>query len=328
MDKFLSEYKRGEGGGGEGASPHPQPPDPTQALMRGGSKKKKRKEIQEEPIPSKEAQIQKKRKIDYRELSMQRDDRQDPTLPSDWSIFTPDPETATTTVFLAPSFSGKTTLIVEHLNRLTDDDLNSYTSIVLCTESISAAPLKGLSDRLLKKMNIFDCFLPEYVALMKRTNTLTHNRFRYLVIMDDCLKLRGDVIEDMILTLRNSGVSTAISIQYSKLLKPAQRQSVHDYYLMNLRLEDLEYLLTGFIASHMRDRLHEEGDTEAYDYSVKKLAAAVRHRLRDRKILHYDQRHDNIKIYSNPYIYVLFRRLSPSTERYLRCWEGSQILSP
>ncbi|MBL4890192.1 MAG: hypothetical protein JKX97_09260 [Candidatus Lindowbacteria bacterium] len=301
MDKFLSEYRKGGTGGGDGPPPHPQPPDPTQDLMKGRSKK--RKENKEEPIPSKEAQIKKKRKIDYRELSMQREGREDPPLPSDWSIFTPDPETATTTVFLAPSFSGKTSLIVEHLNRLTDEDLRSYASIVLCTESISAAPLKLLSDRLLEKMNIFDCFLPEYVSLMKRTNTLTHNRFRYLVIMDDCLKLKGDVVEDMILTLRNSGVSTAISIQYSKLLKPAQRQSVHDYYLMNLRLEDLEYLLTGFIASHMRDRLHEEGDSEAYDYSVKKLAAAVRHRLKDRKILHYDQRHDNIKIYSNSYFY-------------------------
>ena len=117
--------------------------------------------------------------------------------------------------------------------------------------------------------------------------------------MDDCLRLKGETIVDMILTLRNSGVSTVISIQHSKLLTPAQRQSIHDYYLMNLRLEDLEYLLHGFIASHMRDRLNEEGDPKAYDYSVRKLAEAVRHRLRDYRILHYDQRHDKVNIYSS-----------------------------
>ena len=135
---------------------------------------------------------------------------------------------------------------------------------------------------------------------MKKTNTATNNRFRYLVIMDDCLRLRGSAIVDMILTLRNSGVSTVISIQHSKLLTPAQRQSIHDYYLLNLRLEDIEYLLQGFIATHMRDRLNEEGDPKAYDYSVKKLAEAVRHRLRGWRILHYDQRHDKIFIYSSP----------------------------
>lgn len=269
-------------------------PDVTEEL---GSKKRKREE--ETAIVHQKQQVTKKQRIDEREEAAQSRIRDsDPPLPKDWSIFTPDPTSATTTVFIAPSFSGKTTLIVEELNKLTDDDLDSYTAIVLCTESIASAPLKKLSEKVLKKMNILDCFVPEYVSYLKKTNTMTHNRFRYLVIMDDCLRLRGDVIVNMILTLRNSGVSTAISIQYSKLLSPAQRQSIHDYYLLNLRLEDLEYLLQGFIASHMRDKLNQEGDPKAYDYSVKKLAEAVRHRLRDYRILHYDQRHDRINIYS------------------------------
>ena len=117
--------------------------------------------------------------------------------------------------------------------------------------------------------------------------------------MDDYLHLRTDVIVNMILTLRNSGVSTAISIQYSKLLSPSQRQSIHDFYLMNLRLEDMQYLLQGFIATHMRELLNEEGDPKAFEYSVKKLAEVVRGRLSDRRILHYDQRHDKVNIYSN-----------------------------
>lgn len=258
--------------------------------------RKRKEQLQEDPIIEADAQKKKKQRIDD---ALDRARGSDPPLPSGWSIFTPDPETATTTVFLAPSFSGKTTLIVEQLNRLSDDDLASYGGIVLCTESIAAEPLKKLEPRVLKKMNIFDCFIPEYVYFMKKTNTLTSNRFRYLVIMDDCLKLRGDTIVSMILTLRNSGVSTAISIQYSKLLTPSQRQSIHDFYLINLRLEDLEYLLTGFVATHARDLLNDEGDNKAYEYPVKKLAEVMRKRLSERRILHYDQRHDKIKIYSS-----------------------------
>lgn len=221
----------------------------------------------------------------------------DPHLPNDRSIFSPEPESATTAVMLAPSFSGKTTLIVNELNKLTDNDLDNYTGIVLFTGSITSAPLRKLQSRVLKKMNIFDTFLPEYVGYMKKTNSMTNNRFRYLCIMDDCLKLRGDVIVDMILTLRNSGVATVISIQYSKLLSPSQRQSIHDYYIINLHLEDLEYLLSGFVSSHFRDLLFSEGDPNAYSYTIKKLAHVVRERLKGR-ILHYDQRHDKINIYS------------------------------
>ncbi len=290
MTSFLRDYaaQREEKVGDEVTKPHPD--------VKSFLKKRKRNEI---PILDQKQQIAKKKKVDQREATLQADTRQDPPLPKDWSIFTPDPETATTTAFIAPSFSGKTSLIVEQLNRLTDADLESYTGIVLCTESIAAAPLKNLQERVLKKMNIFDTFIPEYVSFMKKTNTISNNRFRYLVIMDDWLRLRGETIVDMILTLRNSGVSTVISMQYSRLLTPSQRQSIHDYYLLNLRLEDLEYLLQGFIASHMRDRLNEEGDPKAYDYSVRKLAEAVRYRLRGYRILHYDQRHDRINIYSS-----------------------------
>tara|TARA_R110000787_G_scaffold136205_1_gene248729 strand:+ start:7347 stop:8240 length:894 start_codon:yes stop_codon:yes gene_type:complete len=296
MDAFLQGYMEDKGGENKKKKKGDEtlPTDMGKGLKEFLSKRKR----EEVPIVEQSTQISKKKKIDIREERRQHE-VEDPQLPKDWSIFTPDPETATTTVFLAPSFSGKTSLIVAQLNALTDHDLESYSGITLCTESISAAPLRELSERVLRKLTIFDGFLPDYVAYMKKTNTMTNNRFRYLVIMDDCLRLKGSTIVDMILTLRNSGVSTAISIQYSKLLTPAQRQSIHDYYLMNLRLEDLEYLLTGFIASHMRDKLNEEGDTKAYDYSIKKLAEAVRSRLKGYKILHYDQRHDKIKIYSS-----------------------------
>jgi hypothetical protein len=238
------------------------------------------------------------KKLDLLETAKQKTrDREDPPLPSDRSIFSPDPETATTAVLLAPSFSGKTSLIVSELNKLTDHELLDLTSILLITDSTCAAPLKTLQQRVRDKLVILDRFIPEIIAMMKTSNSLTENRFRYLVLLDDITSLKTPTLIKMILTLRNSGVSTVISIQYSKLLSPAQRQSIHDYYIMNLRLEDLEYLLSGFISTHMRDMLNEEGDAEAYDYSVKKLAERVRERMSGRKIIHYDQRHDKIKIY-------------------------------
>jgi hypothetical protein len=310
METFLSRYAErvGHGVGGSGQETKEAVAQEPKDRISGNLKRKRKRgeeseQLRDEPIRHKKDEQRRLEKVE-KQVEIAQDhvtaspaSQSDPPLPIDRSIFSPDPESATTAVMLAPSFSGKTTLIVNELNKLSDNDLSNYTGIVLFTGSISAAPLKQIETRVLDKMNIFDTFMPEYVKYMKRTNTMSNNRYRYLAIMDDCLKLRGDVIVDMILTLRNSGVSTVISIQYSKLLTPAQRQSIHDYYIINLHLEDLEYILTGFIASHFRDRLHAEGDTQAYDYPMKKLAHAVRARLQG-KILHYDQRHDKINIYS------------------------------
>jgi hypothetical protein len=221
----------------------------------------------------------------------------DPPLNPSLSIFAPNPETATTTVIMAPSYSGKTTMIASELNKLTEEDLMTYSLIVLFTPNVGAAPLKNMNENVLKRMAIFDIFIPEVVTMMKKTNTLTRNRYRYLVIMDDCLKLRNDVVENMILTLRNSGVSTVLSIQYSKLISPGQRQSVHDYYFINLKLPDLEYIMYHTLSTHIRDLLSSEGDEEAYKHKMNKLALILRQRLKG-KILHYDQRHDTIKIHT------------------------------
>lgn len=311
MEAFLSKYAddnaRSYEGGDTTTETAPLPTDPKTILLeRKGVNNKKRKRgrprkdeyNKDDPVKDKEAAIKKRKMIQEREDSLQRAMDKDPPFPTDHSIFSPDPETATTAVILAPSHSGKTTFIVENLNKLTDADLDVYTAILFCTESTCSAPLKHIEERVLKKMNIFDCFLPEYITMLKKTNTKSNNRFRYLVIMDDCLRLRGSVIVDMILTLRNSGVSTVISIQHSKLLTPSQRQSIHDYYLMNLRPEDMLFFLQGFIESHIRDRMNEEGDPQAYDYSPRKLSYAARRRLANYRILHFDQRHDKISIYS------------------------------
>ncbi len=214
------------------------------------------------------------------------------------SIFAAEKESANTKVFLAPSFSGKTTLMVDFLNKMTPKELDEYDKMILFTESTSAAPLKKLNPRVLKKMLIYDRFIPQFVRLLKKINIVAKNRFRFLLLLDDCLNLKGGVLIKLILTLRNANISTVISIQYSKLLSRSQRQSIHDYYLMNLKLEDLEYLMSGFLASHFRELFINEGmlSEEVNKMHYRKLAEKGMERLKG-KVLHFDQRHDKIIIY-------------------------------
>lgn len=216
------------------------------------------------------------------------------------SMFAAEEESANTKVFLAPSFSGKTTLMVEELNKLTPQELAQYDKIVLFTESTAAAPLLKLDRKVRAKMMIYDRFIPQFVLLLKRINTITKNRYRFLLLLDDCLNLKGGVLIKLVLTLRNANISTVISIQYSKLLARSQRQSIHDYYIINLKLEDLEYLMSGFLASHFRDLFEREGlgsKEELGKLNYKRLAEKAMERLKG-KILHFDQRHDKISIFT------------------------------
>jgi len=229
--------------------------------------------------------------------------RNDPLMPANQSIFECEKESANTKVFLAPSFSGKTTLMVDELNKLVKrNKLEDYDKILLFTESTAATPLKRLDPKVRKKMMIYDRFVPQFVRVLKKINTVTNNRFRFLILMDDCIDLKGGILIKLILTLRNVNISTVISIQYSKLLAKSQRQSIHDYYLINMHLEDLEYLMSGFLAPHFRELFINEGmgsREEIHKLNYRKLTEMAMTRLKDR-ILHFDQRHDRITIYTRP----------------------------
>lgn len=238
---------------------------------------------------------------------------QDPPLPRK-SIFAAEEESANTKVFLAPSFSGKTTLMVEELNKLTPKELDEYDKILLFTESVASAPLKKLDKKVREKMMIYDRFIPQLVKVLKKINTVTKNRYRFLLLLDDCINLKSGILIKMILTLRNANISTVISVQYSKLLAKSQRQSIHDYYMLNLHLEDFEYLMSGFLAPHFRDLFEREGmgtKEENNKLNYKKLAEKAMDRLKG-KLLHFDQRHDQITVYQRPGGY---QRATQSRER-------------
>lgn len=201
--------------------------------------------------------------------------------------------TGATYAVLGPSFSGKTTLLVDGLNRLTRDELDAYDGIFFFTESENAEPLEGLSDRVRAKfMGIFKCFCRKILAVIKKLNDLTKNGFRFLVIFDDITTLRGDAITKMVLTLRNAGISTVLLIQHSKLLNPGQRQSIHHYYLFNLRTEEWVYMLHGFLATHIRELFPEVAHARAQE-----TAEFLRVFMKD-KIIHFDQRMDTIEFFA------------------------------
>lgn len=199
------------------------------------------------------------------------------------SIFKPE-DSAKTTCILGSSFTGKTTLLVRELNKLNPKD---YDRIVLFTESTNSNPLKDLNKKL--QVQVFDRFCTAIPKLLKDINTETKNKFKFLLILDDVIELKNRTFSKMILTMRNSNISTCVLLQHVKLITPSSRNSLHNYYITGLRIEDWEYMMRAFLASFFRSILNEKG-------SYGKLAERVKEYMTG-KVLHYDQRKDEVNFY-------------------------------
>ena len=94
----------------------------------------------------------------------------------------------------------------------------------------------------------------------------------------------------MVLTMRNSGISTVCLIQYAKLLSPATRSSFHDIYILGLPTLDWEFILRSFLAPFMRKLLNEDG-------SYQKLAERTKEFINGKYIVRFHQRHDEFFLY-------------------------------
>lgn len=214
------------------------------------------------------------------------------------SIFVPE-STGVTYGIIGKSFSGKTHFWVHELNKLTKEELLAYNAILFFTESTSAEPLAALKKTVKKKMITFDRFCPTILAILKRINDETQNQFKFLVILDDILELRNMLVMKMILTLRNSNISTVISIQYEKLIAPAQRSSLHNLYIFNLRTESWEYMLKGYLLGNFKElipALSERENIGKRRLTPAAIAEILRETMND-YICGYDQRRDVLKIY-------------------------------
>lgn len=147
----------------------------------------------------------------------------DPTVPS-----------GTTTLLLGGSMTAKTTLIVQAMKNLLRMYPDRFNVIVIMTESINADPLQDLPASIIR----LPCYVPELLQLFVKINNATNNRYGFLVVLDDCVQLRGKDITKAINIWRNSGLSTIISVQSPMFVNPAMRSSFHNIFITGARTSE------------------------------------------------------------------------------------------
>lgn len=213
------------------------------------------------------------------------------------SCFSPE-MTGVTFQLVGKSCTGKTTFIMQQLNLLTDKELAQYNAIIFFTESPHARPLKLIEERILKKLILMDRFCPMILRSLKKVNDGTGNAFKFLVIYDDILELRGELLTKSILTLRNSNISTMVSVQYDKIMSPSQRSSVHNIYIFNLLTESWEYLLKGYLLGNFKEVLPSLKDVNRIA-----MISQVLRECMGGYISYYNQRKDTLTIYKKQEIH-------------------------
>ena len=87
-----------------------------------------------------------------------------------------------------------------------------------------------------------------------RIQKRTKNEYRFLNMFDDLVHLRDSpVMADLILTYRNSKMSTIVSMQYSKLLQRSARANVNNVLLFGQNTdENIEGVINVYLRGYLR----------------------------------------------------------------------------
>ncbi len=215
-------------------------------------------------------------------------------------LYTGPQETAKTTIVFGKSKSGKTHFITDELNKLSNETkmLNGvvrplYDKIVIFTESMNAEPFKRLNPDL--PIIFVKGYIPKLVLLLKRINDETHNKFKFLCVLDDCLgsssgkSLRGGSFPKMMLTMRNSNISTCVLVQSCTLLDPKTRENTHQMFITGLKIRDMTRCIN--------ELLYDEARRLFPDHKLKNERLAVKFfDLVGSNILMYDNLNGHAKL--------------------------------
>lgn len=161
-----------------------------------------------------------------------------------------DEDTGNTTALLGSSKCGKTTLWSNIFKRL-------YNNSKYISTLFAGNPQLEEYQNLDKHLIIADGFNKShelYLSSQHYVNVSTDNRYKFLSIFDDMLDLRySKLLNKLLLSWRNSGMSTIICLQAVKILTPQCRSNLNNVILMWFNNEEaIEAALSIYLKEYFR----------------------------------------------------------------------------
>jgi hypothetical protein len=149
------------------------------------------------------------------------------------------------TVLFGNSKGGKTTILKNLVSRYYD---NKNVITILFAQNAHAKIYKSLPKSVIKT----DYFDPELIHAMHRIQRKTNNKYAFVILMDDMIMEKNDpMLMQMLLTLRNSKISTVILLQDLKLMSRAGRHNINNIIFTKQNTDDgITDVLKLFIGSY------------------------------------------------------------------------------
>jgi GTPase SAR1 family protein len=108
---------------------------------------------------------------------------------------------------------------------------------------------------------ISDGFCEEVLRKEREINKNTRNHYNFLNVLDDVIDRKNDkILENCILTLRNSNISTVLVTQYAFLISKSNRANVNFVFLFNFNTDEAkESIIDTFCKSYFHKMgLHKD----------------------------------------------------------------------
>jgi hypothetical protein len=161
-----------------------------------------------------------------------------------------DPGTGNSTVLLGSSKAGKSSTMM-YLYRKHYGGANQISILFASNPQI---PLYAPKDRQTKRLITVTGYDPRLIRLARAINRGAGNKYEFMFMLDDIIDQRQDkTLAELILTLRNSNISSMVCLQYGNLLAKMSRSNVNNILLFRFNNDEaIEVVIAQYLRSHFR----------------------------------------------------------------------------
>lgn len=189
-----------------------------------------------------------------------------------------DPSTATSTIVVGASKTGKSTLYL-HLYKKYFQKNKDMISILF---NPNHHALKNVTskNKIPKELIVSSKYDPSIIQDMQRINHRVDNKYEFLICMDDVVDKKNDkMLKNLILTYRNSNINSIVCLQDPTLLAKTLRNNCNNIIFFAFRSDE-----------SIKDTIDRYFKAYLGDMSLSKKIQWYKDKTADHKFIYLDTR--------------------------------------
>lgn len=172
-----------------------------------------------------------------------------------------DEGTGNTFCLFGASKSGKTTFMMKLYNEYFPKYFLTKKKLLTTLYAMNShIPLYKTDDDLILKCDRLDSNVDSYIDWQRQINKKNDNVFHFLNMFDDFIEVRNkSILNNLILTYRNSNMSCIICLQYINLLSKQARSNINNIFLFKMNTdESIDVCIKVYLSSFVKKQNIED----------------------------------------------------------------------